>query len=86
MRLRFQFFASAIQFHLIPEELPFEVKGDLKAKVSDAIRRLQLRYGFGVYKKIESTKVEAARFAIIWNEIVRTFRKRILSVTWRLNC
>ena len=47
----------------------------MKAKVRDVVRRLQLRYGFGVYKKIESTRVEAARFAIIWNEIVRTFRE-----------
>ena len=52
LRMRFQFFASAIQFHLNPEELPFEVKGDLKAKVRDAARHLQLRYGFGVYKKL----------------------------------
>ena len=65
MRLRFQLFASAIQFHLIPKELPFEVKGDLKAKVRDVVKRLQLRYGFGVYKKIESTRVEATRFSII---------------------
>ena len=52
LRLQFQLFASAIQFHLIPEELPFEVKGDLKAKVRDDVRHLQLRYGFGVYKKL----------------------------------
>ena len=38
LRLRFQFFASAIQFHLIAEELPFEVQGDLKAKVRDTVK------------------------------------------------
>ena len=47
----------------------------MKAKVRDVVRNLQLRYGFGVYKKIESTRVEATRFSIIWNEIVRTFRE-----------
>jgi len=52
LRLRFQFFASAIQFHLIPEELLFKVKGGLKAKVRDAVRRLQLRYGFVHIKKL----------------------------------
>ena len=75
LRLRFQFFSSSIHIHLIPNELPFEFKGDLKSKVRDVFKCLQLRYGFGVYKKIESTRVEAARFPIIWNEIVRTFRE-----------
>ncbi|GLJ17580.1 hypothetical protein SUGI_0305880 [Cryptomeria japonica] len=76
LRLRFQFFASAIQFNLMPEEPLFRTQGNLRVKLRDAIRRLQLRYGFGTqYKKIESSQVEAGRFALIWNEIVRTFRE-----------
>ncbi|GLJ16179.1 hypothetical protein SUGI_0270170 [Cryptomeria japonica] len=75
LRLRFQFFASAIQFNLIPEVLLPQFHGSLIAKVRDLIRRIQLRYGFGIHKKIESTnQVEAGRFAIIWNEIVWTLR------------
>ena len=45
----------------------------MKAKVRDDVRGFQLMYGFAVYKKIVSTSVEVARFAIIWNGIVRTF-------------
>eukprot|EP01018_Ginkgo_biloba_P024102 Gb_37962 [translate_table: standard] len=76
LRLRFQFFASAIQFNLMPEEPLFKPKGTLRVKLRDAIRRLQLRYGFGApYKKLESGQVEAGRFALIWNEIVSTFRE-----------
>eukprot|EP00252_Welwitschia_mirabilis_P010583 TRINITY_DN2391_c0_g1_i1.p1 TRINITY_DN2391_c0_g1~~TRINITY_DN2391_c0_g1_i1.p1 ORF type:complete len:1782 (+),score=270.87 TRINITY_DN2391_c0_g1_i1:159-5504(+) len=74
-RLRFQFFASAIQFNLIPEEFLFKVSHGIQAKIRDGIRRLQLRYGFGRFKKIESSQVESGRFAIIWNEIVKTFRE-----------
>jgi len=77
LRLRFQFFASATQFNLTPEEPLFKTKRSLKVKLRDGIRRLQLRYGFGSqYKKIETNnQVEADRFALIWNEILRTFRE-----------
>eukprot|EP01018_Ginkgo_biloba_P014079 Gb_29725 [translate_table: standard] len=76
LRLRFEFFANAIQFNLMPEELLFKIEDTLKVRVRDAIRRLQLRYGLGTsYKKIESSQVEVGRFSIIWNEIVGTFRE-----------
>ncbi|PKA66554.1 Callose synthase 12 [Apostasia shenzhenica] len=76
LRLRFQFFASALQFNLMPEEQLFHDRGTLKSKFNDAILRLKLRYGLGrPYSKIESNQVEATRFALIWNEIVETFRE-----------
>ncbi|KAH7651839.1 callose synthase protein [Dioscorea alata] len=76
LRLRFQFFASAMQFNLMPEEQLFQDRGTLKSKFKDAIHRLKLRYGLGrPYKKIESNQVEANRFALIWNEIIATFRE-----------
>ncbi|KAJ8752929.1 hypothetical protein K2173_008664 [Erythroxylum novogranatense] len=60
LRLRFQFFASAMQFNLMPEEQLSGPKMTLVKKLRDAI----LRYGL----------VEATRFALIWNEIITTFR------------
>lgn len=76
LRLRFQFFASALQFNLMPEEQLFKERGTLKSKWNDAVHRLKLRYGFGrPYKKIESDQVEANKFALIWNEIIITFRE-----------
>lgn len=76
LRLRFQFFASAIQFNLMPEEQLLNARGTLKSKFKDAIRRLKLRYGFGQpYRKLESNQVEANKFALIWNEIIITFRE-----------
>ncbi|XP_017974639.1 PREDICTED: callose synthase 12 [Theobroma cacao] len=76
LRLRFQFFASAIQFNLMVPELPFNSRETLKKMLKDSIQRLKLRYGLGrLYKKIESSQVEATRFALIWNVIVTTFRK-----------
>ncbi|XP_017702112.1 callose synthase 12-like [Phoenix dactylifera] len=75
LRLRFQFFASAMQFNLMPEEQLFKDRGSLRSKFNDAIHRLKLRYGLGrPYKKIESNQVQASRFALIWNEIIATFR------------
>lgn len=74
--LRFQFFASAMQFNLMPEEHLDAVHGGLRSKLYDAINRLKLRYGFGrPYRKIEANEVEAKRFALIWNEIIQTFRE-----------
>lgn len=76
LRLRFQFFASAMQFNLMPEEQLLNAQGTLKSKIKDAILRLKLRYGFGrPFKKLESNQVEANKFALIWNEIIATFRE-----------
>ncbi|PSS12067.1 Callose synthase [Actinidia chinensis var. chinensis] len=45
-------------------------------KLRDAIHRLKLRCGLGhFYKKIESSQVEATKFALIWNEIIITMRE-----------
>ncbi|KAF7822986.1 callose synthase 12-like [Senna tora] len=76
LRLRFQFFAGAIQFNLMPEEQLLNARGTLKSKFKDAILRLKLRYGFGQpYKKLESNQVEAYKFALVWNEIITSFRE-----------
>nr|QKN22531.1 callose synthase 12 [Urtica dioica subsp. dioica] len=76
LRLRFQFFASAIQFNLMPEEQLLNARGTLRNKFNDAISRLKLRYGLGQpYKKLESNQVEANKFALIWNEIIMIFRE-----------
>ncbi|GAB2242531.1 hypothetical protein Droror1_Dr00019306 [Drosera rotundifolia] len=75
LRLRFQFFASAIQFNLMPEEQLPDGRG-VRNKFRDAIHRLKLRYGLGrPYTKLESNQVEANKFALIWNEIIMTFRE-----------
>lgn len=75
LRLRFQFFASAIQFNLMPEEQLLNGRG-MRSRFRDAINRLKLRYGFGrPFKKLESNQVEANKFALIWNEIILTFRE-----------
>ncbi|GLT29454.1 hypothetical protein SLA2020_043220 [Shorea laevis] len=79
LRLRFQFFASAMQFNLKPDEQLLSPKQTLVKKLRDAIHRLELRYGLGrPYKKIELSQVEATRFALIWNEIIITFREEDL--------
>lgn len=76
LRLRFQFFASAMQFNLMPEEHLDKFRGGIRSRLYDAIHRLKLRYGFGrPYRKIEANEVEAKRFALIWNEIIQTFRE-----------
>ncbi|KAK0578785.1 hypothetical protein LWI29_016161 [Acer saccharum] len=76
LRLRFQFFASALQFNLMPEEQLLSPNATLVRKLRDAIRRFKLRYGLGqVYKKVESSQVETTRFAMIWNEIISSFRE-----------
>lgn len=80
LRLRFQFFASAMQFNLMPEEqLPTVPVINIVHKLRDAVLRLRLRYGFGQpYKKIESSQVEATRFALLWNEIINYMREEDL--------
>ncbi|XP_061375546.1 callose synthase 11-like [Gastrolobium bilobum] len=76
LRLRFQFFASAMQFNLMPEEKLLSQQATLIKKLRDAIHRLRLRYGLGQpFQKIESSQVDATRFALIWNEIIVTFRE-----------
>lgn len=76
LRLRFQFFASAIQFNLMPEEQLLNARGTFRSKFNDAIHRLKLRYGLGrPYRKLESNQVEAHKFALIWNEIITIFRE-----------
>lgn len=76
LRLRFQFFASAMQFNLMPEEQLLNTRGSLKSKFKDALNRLKLRYGLGrPFKKLESNQIEAHKFALIWNEIISTFRE-----------
>ncbi|KAI7749087.1 hypothetical protein M8C21_015578, partial [Ambrosia artemisiifolia] len=76
LRLRFQFFASAMQFNLMPEEQLLNTRGTLKSKFKDALHRFQLRYGFGTpFKKLDSNQIEAHKFALIWNEIILTFRE-----------
>lgn len=79
LRLRFQFFASAMQFNFMPEEPLLSPKLTLVKKFRDAIHRLKLRYGLGKpYNKIESSQVETTWFALIWNEIIVTFREEDL--------
>lgn len=76
LRLRFQFFASALHFNLMSEEQLFRPRGTMQTRLRDAILRLKLRYGLGrPYKKIESDQVQATRFALIWNEIIDAFRE-----------
>lgn len=77
LRLRFQFFASAMQFNLMPpQELSNETRHSIRNKFRDAVHRLKLRYGFGrPYRTIEADEVEAKRFALIWNEIILMFRE-----------
>ncbi|KAJ0428307.1 putative 1,3-beta-glucan synthase [Helianthus annuus] len=76
LRLRFQFFASAMQFNLMPEEQLLNTRGTLRSKFKDALHRFQLRYGFGTpFKKLDSNQIEAHKFALIWNEIILTFRE-----------
>lgn len=85
LRLRFQFFASALQFNLMPEKQNISSKETLVHKLREAIHRLKLRYGLGQpYKKIESSQVEATRFALIWNEMIITLREEDLVSDWEV--
>ncbi|KAL6567407.1 Callose synthase 11 [Orobanche gracilis] len=79
LRLRFQFFASALQFNLIPDDHTLSPEGTIVHKLRNAIHRVKLRYGLGQpYKKMESSRVESIRFALIWNEIMITLREEDL--------
>ncbi|CAK8536422.1 unnamed protein product [Lathyrus sativus] len=76
LKLRFQFFATAVLFNLMPEEQLFNGRGTLSSKVKDAVRRMKLRYGLGKpFKKLESNQAEAKKFALLWNEIILSFRE-----------
>ncbi|KAH6791371.1 glucan synthase-like 1 [Perilla frutescens var. frutescens] len=79
LRTIFLFFASALQFNLMPEDNLFSFHTNVVDILRDAIHRLMVRYGLVLsYKKIFSSQVEAARFALIWNEIIITFREEDL--------
>ncbi|GAB2298678.1 Callose synthase 11 [Dionaea muscipula] len=81
LRLRFQFFASAMQFNLMPKrETPLNRPVlNMVSKVRDAMQRLKLRYGLGQpYRTIEYSRIEATTFALIWNEIIITMREEDL--------
>ncbi|MBA0672518.1 hypothetical protein Goklo_029202, partial [Gossypium klotzschianum] len=78
MRWRFQFFATATQFNLMPQE---EIKisgGSLREKLCEAFHQVKVRCGPQLPFKmveLESNQVKAIKFALIWNEIVTTFRE-----------
>ncbi|KAK8623711.1 hypothetical protein V6N13_065074 [Hibiscus sabdariffa] len=78
LSLRFRFFASAIQFNLmLQEETKFTCR-TLREKFNEAIHQLKLRCGLGQPFKmveLESNQVKASKFALIWNEIITTFRE-----------
>ncbi|QCE09672.1 callose synthase [Vigna unguiculata] len=76
LKLRFQFFASAVLFNLMPEEQSLNASRALSNKVKDVIHRMKLRYGFGhSYMKLESNQREANKFALLWNEVIMCFRE-----------
>ncbi|KAG6385099.1 hypothetical protein SASPL_153925 [Salvia splendens] len=63
-------------FNLMPKEQLLNARGNIKNKIKDVIHRLKLRYGLGrPFKKLESNQVEAYKFALIWNEVIKTFRE-----------
>ncbi|KAH7422298.1 hypothetical protein KP509_12G002500 [Ceratopteris richardii] len=75
VKMRFQFFASAVSLNLTPEEPLFRVR-ELGSWLSKFIRRTRLRYGFSTdYKKYASGSYEAEKFAFLWNTIIKTFRE-----------
>ncbi|KAK8481923.1 hypothetical protein V6N13_017641 [Hibiscus sabdariffa] len=76
LKLRFQFFANAIQFNLMPEEQLLNAGGTFRNRLNDSIHRFMLRYGLeGHFRKLESNQVETHKFALIWNEIITIFRE-----------
>ncbi|KAF9610931.1 hypothetical protein IFM89_025741 [Coptis chinensis] len=76
LRLRFQFFASALQFNLISQEQQFRTRSTMMNKFNDVIHRLKLRYGLGrPYNKLESNQLGANKFTLLWNEIISIFRE-----------
>ena len=76
LKLRFQFFATAALFNLMPEEQLLNARGTLRSKLRDVIHRMKLRYGLGhPFKKLESNQADAKKFALLWNEIIMSFRE-----------
>ncbi|KAK8988034.1 hypothetical protein V6N11_065633 [Hibiscus sabdariffa] len=76
LRYRFQFFAGAIQSNLMPQEETNISCGTSRGKFSEAIHRLKLRCGLRQpFETVESSQVKANKFALIWNEIITTFRE-----------
>lgn len=78
LRWRFRFFATAIQFSLLPQEEIRITGGSLREKLCEAIHQLKVRCGLQLPFKmveLESNQVKANKFALIWNEIVTTFRE-----------
>ncbi|KAL2483309.1 Callose synthase 12 [Forsythia ovata] len=76
LRFRFQYFASAIQFNLMPGEQLLNASGTYPSKLKAALYRLKLRCGLGKpFKKLESYQEDTYKFAMIWNEIIMTFRE-----------
>ncbi|CAL0322630.1 unnamed protein product [Lupinus luteus] len=76
LKLRFQFFASAALFNILPEEQMLNARRTLSSKFIDVIHRMKLRYGLGQpYRKLENNQTEANKFALIWNEVIMSFRE-----------
>ncbi|KAL5715511.1 Callose synthase 12 [Ranunculus cassubicifolius] len=76
LRLRFQFFASALQFNLMPVEQLCQTRGTIMNNINDFVRRMKLRYGLGrPFNKLESDQVGANKFTLLWNEIISIFRE-----------
>ncbi|XP_039002061.1 callose synthase 12-like [Hibiscus syriacus] len=78
LSLRFRFVASVIQLNLMPQEDTKISCQTLREKFSEVIHRLKLRCGLSKPFKLvelESNQVKANKFALIWNEIITTFRE-----------
>ncbi|KAL2466485.1 Callose synthase 12 [Abeliophyllum distichum] len=78
LRFRFQYLASAIQFNLMPGEQLLNASGThpTPSKLKAALYRLKLRCGLRKpFKKLESNQEYTYKFAMIWNEIIMTFRE-----------
>ncbi|KAG4157066.1 hypothetical protein ERO13_D02G038766v2 [Gossypium hirsutum] len=78
LRWRFRFFATAIQFNLLPQQEIMITGGSLREKLCEAIHQVKVRCGLQRPFKmveLESNLVKANEFALIWNEIVTTFRE-----------
>ncbi|KAM3370692.1 hypothetical protein ACQJBY_018185 [Aegilops geniculata] len=80
LRLRFQFFANAMSFNIMPEEQHENGHNSILRKLRNCCHRLRLRHGLfqgRSFRRIslESNKVEERRFALVWNEIIAKFRE-----------
>ncbi|GMJ01889.1 enhancer of edr1 3, glucan synthase-like 5, GLUCAN SYNTHASE-LIKE 5, POWDERY MILDEW RESISTANT 4 [Hibiscus trionum] len=78
LSLRFRFFATAIQFNLMPQEETKISCPTLREQFSEAIHRLKVRCGLRKpleMVELESNQVDANKFVLIWNEIITTFRE-----------